>query len=296
MSSSTDDDKITPRHIHFAGDEEPAAAAAAPAPSVTPGGTKRSRPVHGILKPAPGGGSAKKKAARRVAWDEGNIVACEEGKDSVMRITEPKTPYNFGYMSQSDSDAEEMKAEMQRETQESLVTAMDKISAEIAAASSSSSASPSSAVAATETKQKEKSGWDSDEDMAGALAAAAPAGGGGDGEEDELQPQRTAEEHAAFERKRRQHYDEFLVMKLRLSGGMDEEDEDEDEEGEGGATAATGKVKEPLSPEGAADYEGGDEGDGMRSPRKQVSIAPPQPTTPPEGDDDDDDTLGDDPR
>jgi len=201
-------------------------------------------PPRGILK---GGSTSSKKRQRRVVWDEGNIEACEADKDSTMKVTEPKTPYNFGYLSQSDEDKSdvEMKAEAVRVTPASLDAALAEVASE----------QPSSSPHRVGFRDV------SDDDMcpqaAPAVAAAAAAVAsaeeeeeeeGRDGASDSAEAARLAE-RAEFERRRKLHYDEFRMVRamresLRASATTTDDavaataaaaasgDDDADDEGE----------------------------------------------------------------
>eukprot|EP01121_Diplochlamys_sp_Union-15-3_P005218 TRINITY_DN1554_c0_g1_i6.p1 TRINITY_DN1554_c0_g1~~TRINITY_DN1554_c0_g1_i6.p1 ORF type:complete len:173 (+),score=57.25 TRINITY_DN1554_c0_g1_i6:69-521(+) len=60
-----------------------------------------NKPPKSILKKE----EKPKKKKKGIVWDEQNLKETEAAKDSKMKITEPKTPYNHDYSASEDSSA-----------------------------------------------------------------------------------------------------------------------------------------------------------------------------------------------
>ena len=156
-------------------------------------------PVHGILKNKKGSNppSTQKsgKKARHIYWDEKNLEECEAGKDSTMKITEPKTPYNRDYNSDEDKEDE---SDSEREHRD-ISTAQDAITQ-----------------ALLKISEDRENGVESDEE-----------------EEPPKSEEEKKREHELFEKKRKMHYNEFLEVKKfreRMAQGFVDDDDDEDDD------------------------------------------------------------------
>ncbi|KAG7097362.1 hypothetical protein E1B28_004712 [Marasmius oreades] len=64
-----------------------------PTPPPLPRSASNPKPSKGILKNAPAPPGSGAQAQHSLQWDEENIALTEIQKDSLMKITEPKTPY-----------------------------------------------------------------------------------------------------------------------------------------------------------------------------------------------------------
>lgn len=162
----------------------------------------RASPVHGILKnksgSTPSSEQKSTKKTRHIYWDEKNLEECEAGKDSTMKITEPKTPYNRDYNSDDDKDDDEESGS--ESEQRDISAAHDAITQ-----------------ALLKISEDRENGIESEE-------------------EEEEQPKSEEEkkrEHEAFEKKRKMHYNEFLEVKKfreRMAQGFVDDDDDDDDD------------------------------------------------------------------
>lgn len=158
----------------------------------------KASPVHGILKNKNGNGSTQKsgKKGRHIYWDEKNLEECEAGKDSTMKITEPKTPYNRDYNSDDDKDDYSDTEKEQRDisaAHDTITQALLKIS------------------------EDRENGVESDDEE----------------EEPPKTEEEKKKEHELFEKKRKMHYNEFLEVKKfreRMAKGFSFDDDDDDED------------------------------------------------------------------
>lgn len=160
---------------------------------------EKSSPVHGILKNRLGDDSVSTKKsgkkARHIYWDEKNLEECEAGKDSTMKITEPKTPYNRDYNSDEDDDEDDNEHGVEKE-QRDVSAAQDAITQTL-----------------LKVQEDRENGVESDDE-----------------EEVPKSEEEKKKEHELFEKKRKMHYNEFLEVKKfreRMAQGLCDDDDDD---------------------------------------------------------------------
>ncbi|KAJ3572258.1 hypothetical protein NP233_g3206 [Leucocoprinus birnbaumii] len=238
-------------------------------PPIPTRSTSQTKPK-GILKNAPQSGSVPNPNAH-LQWDEENLALTEIQKDSLMKITEPKTPF-VRYNAETDTvegDIPDLSLGSQY-SYESPPQSPQTISSTGADTSGPSSrrTSISSVGFSIGNNSSSGSGPDGGDKHAG-TSAVPPSGSvsgeslrsagsrsssrstsfnlpdearrgirsadgerGEEVEEDEEMDEETAEKHAAFLRARKGHYSNEAEAMKRAAQLMDDEDEDEDAQGD----------------------------------------------------------------
>eukprot|EP00026_Physarum_polycephalum_P012045 Phypoly_transcript_12311.p1 GENE.Phypoly_transcript_12311~~Phypoly_transcript_12311.p1 ORF type:complete len:268 (+),score=61.57 Phypoly_transcript_12311:34-837(+) len=172
------------------------------------GSQHEHKPHKSILKK-----SREPARKKRIVWDEQNIALTEREKCSTMKIDEPKTPYHYY---DSSEDDEEMAATRARE----LEAAVGKM-----ATFTENPLSPNFPfLPHTTSDDSESSGKESGVEWA---------------ESDESGKEESAESRKHFNEKRKNHYNEYEMMKklreklkLKMKTQQDEEDEEDEMEGD----------------------------------------------------------------
>ena len=166
---------------------------------------------------------------KNVSWDEANIAECEAGKDSTMKITEPPTPYNYAYFAEPEKFAveeeDEKKETRGRERSGSFTDVPPMNPMELQNALKGLD---------VKSKKRERSEWsESSEDEDGGERECYTVEMKDVLDEEEMSEEQK-KKHAAFEAKRKQHYNEFqmvLEMRKRMAmEGSSSSSEDDDEE------------------------------------------------------------------
>ncbi|KAF8204776.1 hypothetical protein BJ912DRAFT_939279 [Pholiota molesta] len=180
----------------------------------------------GILKNAPQGPNAN---AHSLQWDEENLALTEIGKDSLMKITEPKTPY-VRYNAETDTvegDIPNLDLGFPRSPEEELRPLSPAISASSTGANTSGPSSRRTSISSIGgrpgTSMSVRSGTSSRStsfNLPGDARNAIRAESRSPGEEVEFEEEmdeETAAKHAAFVRARGRHYsNEAEAMKVLL--------------------------------------------------------------------------------
>ncbi|KAG7447597.1 uncharacterized protein BT62DRAFT_930612 [Guyanagaster necrorhizus] len=203
----------------------------------------------GILKnaqPLPG---AKE---HNLQWDEANIALTEIQKDSLMKITEPKTPY-VRYNAETDEiegDIPDLDLNGQY-ISGSPARSVSPTGADVSGSSSrrtsfSSTGRPSSGRSASTASSRSTSFNLSDEARSGIREDGCGKDPGSEVELDEEMDEETAAKHAAFVRARGRHYSNEAEAMKRAAKLMAEEDDD-NAEGDDDASDHSVPPVPPLS-------------------------------------------------
>lgn len=226
----------------------------------------------GILKNAPNSSGGPTPPAHSLQWDEENLALTEIQKDSLMKITEPKTPF-VRYNAETDTVEGDIPnlslgGRYQYDSPPQSPTAPSSTGADTSGPSSRRTSISSVGRPGTSMSGRSGSGASSrstsfnlpDEARRGIRAASETRGE--EVEEDEEMDPEAAAKHAAFIRARGRHYSNEAEAMKRAAQLMAEEDDEE--ETPGGANNGTN----------TGDYEDEDEDSAEGG---QVSSVPPLP-------------------
>ncbi|KAK0499634.1 hypothetical protein EDD18DRAFT_1152018 [Armillaria luteobubalina] len=204
----------------------------------------------GILKNAPPQPGAKEHSLQ---WDEANIALTEIQKDSLMKITEPKTPY-VRYNAETDEiegdipdldlNGRYMSASPARSVSP---TGADASGPSSRRTSFSSTGRPSSGRSASTASSRSTSFNLSDEARSGIREDGRGRDPGSEVELDEEMDEETAAKHAAFVRARGRHYSNEAEAMKRAARLMAEEDDD-NVDGDDDASVSEDHSVPPIPP------------------------------------------------
>jgi len=192
----------------------------------------------GILKNAPQTPSAN---GHSLQWDEENLALTEIGKDSLMKITEPKTPY-VRYNAETDEiegdipnlDLGYPRSPVEDNRPESPTISVSPTGADTSGPSSRRTSISSNGRPGTSMSGRSGSGTSSRStsfNLPNDARTAIRADSRSPGEEVEVEEEmdeETAAKHAAFVRARGRHYSNEAEAMKRAAQMMEDEDDDEE--------------------------------------------------------------------
>ncbi|TFK43823.1 hypothetical protein BDQ12DRAFT_675613 [Crucibulum laeve] len=195
----------------------------------------------GILKNAPHppapGGTAQSPPSHSLQWDEENIALTEIQKDSLMKITEPKTPY-VRYNAETDEiegeipnlDLSGYVSSPQNETPSSPTvssTGADASGPSSRRTSFSSAGRPGAGSRSGSATSSRSTSFNLPNDARKEIRADSRDPGNEVEEEEEEMDEETAAKHAAFVRARGRHYSNEAEAMKRAAQLIDEEEDEE---------------------------------------------------------------------